>query len=107
MQVFNDVLFSAAGFQRRDQSLQIAPQIGYAHSWALGTKTRSHDPTVGPAETESTSRDLQIGRFLFGVTYRVTDRASINWSVEVGATDDATDLRTSIRIPLTLIAGGG
>ena len=39
------------------------------------------------------------------MTYRVTDRASLNWSVEVGATEDATDLRTVLRLPLVLIGG--
>ena len=51
-------------------------------------------------------RDLQIGRFLFGMSYRVSDRASVNWSVEVGATNDATDLRTVLRIPTVLLTGG-
>lgn len=82
--------------------------LGYAHSWAFGTLTRTSlikptDAWMGTRET--TSRDLQIGRFLFGVTYRVTDKASLNWSVEVGATDDATDLRTALRIPLVLLTG--
>lgn len=83
--------------------------IGYAHSWAFGTRTRTSliEPTPTWMDMRTTtSRDLQIGRLLFGVTYRVTDRASLNWSVEVGATDDATDLRTALRIPLVLIAGG-
>lgn len=82
--------------------------LGYAHSWSLGTTTRTSllTPTAGWMEQRSSkSRDLQIGRLLFGVTYRVTDRASINWSVEVGATDDATDLRTALRIPLVLLTG--
>ena len=82
--------------------------LGYAHSWAFGTTTRTTlvTPSASGVNTaESKSRDLQIGRFLFGVTYRVTDRASVNWSVEVGATDDATDLRTAIRIPLVLLTG--
>lgn len=82
--------------------------FGYAHTWAFGTKTRTSliEPTESwPDMRETTSRDLQIGRFLFGVTYRVTDRASLNWSVEVGATEDATDLRSVLRIPLVLLAG--
>lgn len=81
--------------------------LGYAHSWAFGTTTRTRlmEPTeVWSGEREATSRDLQIGRLLFGVTYRVTDRASLNWSVEVGATEDATDLRTVLRLPLVLIS---
>ena len=82
--------------------------LGYAHSWVFGTKTSTSliDPTPEwPGMRDATSRDLQIGRFLFGVTYRVTDRASVNWSVEVGATQDATDLRTVLRIPLVLLTG--
>jgi hypothetical protein len=82
--------------------------LGYAHSWAFGTRTitRLIDPTPQwPGTRETQSRDLQIGRLLFGVTYRMTDRTSLNWSVEVGATDDATDLRTVLRIPITLGSG--
>ncbi|RYD20744.1 MAG: transporter [Lysobacteraceae bacterium] len=82
--------------------------LGYAHTWVFGTKTRTTlivPSASGMNSAENTSRDLQIGRFLFGVTYRVTDKASVNWSVEVGATDDATDLRTALRIPLVLLTG--
>ncbi len=84
--------------------------FGYAHSWALGTRTttRPIDDRTGalgdPVTTRS--RDLQIGRLLFGVTYRLSGRASVNWAVEVGATEDAPDLRTTLRIPLVLLSGG-
>ncbi len=80
--------------------------FGYAHSWAFGTLTRSRllDPRPNdPGVTEQTARDLQLGRLLFGVTYRVNDRASVNWSVEVGATDDAPDVRTVLRMPVVLL----
>ncbi len=83
--------------------------LGYAHSWAFGTRTRTRliEPTAAwPGERETRSRDLQVGRLLFGVTYRATDRASINWAVEVGATEDATDMRTTLRVPLVLLTGG-
>jgi hypothetical protein len=82
--------------------------LGYAHSWAFGTKTRTSLIVPTPQWTGmrmTTSRDLQIGRLLFGVTYRVTDRTSLNWSVELGATEDATDLRTVLRIPTVLLTG--
>ena len=82
--------------------------LGYAHSWAFGTKTRTSliEPTDAWSGMRTTrSRDLQIGRLLFGVTYRVTDRTSLNWSVEVGATEDAADLRTVLRIPTVLLTG--
>lgn len=81
--------------------------LGYAHAWAFGTRTRTRLLEPGPSGVEileDTSRDLQIGRLLFGVTYRVTDRSSINWSVEVGATDDAADVRNVLRIPLVLLS---
>ena len=82
--------------------------LGYAHTWAFGTLTRTSPLRPGPTDPlfrETTSRDLQIGRLLFGVTYRATDEASINWSVEVGATDDAPDMRTVLRLPLVLLTG--
>ncbi len=82
--------------------------LGYAQSWAFGTKTRTttQDMRTGVigAPIETTSRDLQIGRFLFGVTYRATDQSSVNWSVEIGATDDAPDVRSVLRLPLVLLS---
>ena len=79
--------------------------LGYAHSWIFGTETRSRlietNGQLGPLTT-SQSRDLQLGRLLFGVTYRLNNRANLNWTVEVGATEDATDLRTVLRIPFVL-----
>lgn len=83
--------------------------LGYAHTWAFGSETwtRLLNPGNAPdmGRNRATSRDLQVGRLLFGVTYRATDRASLNWSVELGATDDATDLRTVLRIPVVLLTG--
>lgn len=78
--------------------------LGYAHTWSTGTLTRlrNEDPQTGALgeSQEIRSRDLQLGRLLFGVSYRTSPRTTINWNVEVGATDDATDLRTTLRIPL-------
>ncbi|WP_395327393.1 transporter [Novosphingobium sp. BL-8H] len=81
--------------------------FAYAHNWLFGTKSR-----IRPIETQNgietygdplvtSTRDLQIGRFLFGISYRVNQRTTINWSVEMGVTDDATDMLTSLRIPIT------
>jgi hypothetical protein len=80
--------------------------LGYAHTLALGTKTRLRtiDPQTG-VESDPMSvrtRDLQLGRLLFGVSYRTSAKTTINWNVELGATDDATDVRTTLRIPLNL-----
>lgn len=79
--------------------------LGYAHSWSLGTKTglRMNDNQGNPLDPITTkTRDLQLGRLLFGVSYRTNPRTTINWNVEVGATEDATDLRTTLRVPFTL-----
>lgn len=79
--------------------------FGYAHTVALGTKTRlqSIDPQTGVAgdPVNIRTRDLQLGRLLFGMSYRPNAKTTINWNIELGATDDATDLRTTLRIPLT------
>ena len=82
--------------------------FGYAQTWAFGTSTRvrtisSTDGSLGP-EMDTTSRSLQLGRFLFGVSYRTSPKTTINWNVEVGATQDAADVRTSLRIPFTFQA---
>lgn len=82
--------------------------FGYAQTWAFGTKTRlrpvsATDGSLG-AEMATESRSLQLGRFLFGVSYRTSPRTTLNWNVEVGATNDAADVRTTLRIPFTFDA---
>lgn len=82
--------------------------LGYAHTLALGTKTllRTIDPQTGAISDPMSirTRDLQLGRLLFGVSYRTSPKTTINWNIELGATDDATDLRTTLRIPLSINA---
>jgi hypothetical protein len=82
--------------------------FGYAHTMAFGTKTalRTIDSTTGVVSADQTvrTRDLQLGRLLFGVSYRTSQRTTINWNIEIGATEDATDLRTTLRIPFSLAA---
>jgi hypothetical protein len=85
---------------------RVSLSLGYAHTLALGTKTRLR--TINPqsqAISEPMSvrtRNLQLGRLLFGVSYRANAHTTINWNIEFGATDDATDLRTTLRIPLSV-----
>lgn len=86
---------------------RVAVSFAYAHTWSIGTRTRSRiiDRTgVVPVLTppiESTSRDLQLGRYMFGISYRASDHLTINWNVEIGATPDAANVRTTLRIPFT------
>jgi hypothetical protein len=85
---------------------RVSLSLGYAHTLALGTKTRLR--TINPqnqAISEPMSvrtRNLQLGRLLFGVSYRANAHTTINWNIEFGATDDATNLRTTLRIPLSV-----
>ncbi|MBB4154531.1 hypothetical protein GGQ80_002447 [Sphingomonas jinjuensis] len=80
--------------------------LGYAQTVALGTRTRLRtiDPQTGAISDpiDVNTRTLQLGRLLFGVSYRTSPATTINWNVELGATDDATDVRTTLRIPLNL-----
>lgn len=79
--------------------------LGYAQTIALGTHTtlRTIDPQTSAISDPMRirTRDLQLGRLLFGVSYRTSPSTTINWNVELGATDDATDVRTTLRIPLS------
>lgn len=84
--------------------------LGYGHTWSFGTRTITRVLlSSGPLEPQrfsdpivTESRDLQIGKYLFGVSYRMSDNTTLNWTVEVGATDDAADIRTGFRIPFIL-----
>lgn len=85
---------------------RVALSLGYAQSLAFGTRTigRAINRNNGvPSFTpfDSTTRDLQIGRLLFGVSYRTSESTTINWNVEVGATRDAADVRTTLRVPFS------
>ncbi len=80
--------------------------FGYNHAWSFGTKIRArhlNESTLTPIGEpyRTKSRDLQIGRFLFGASHRFSDLFQLNWTVEVGATEDAPDVRTALRIPFT------
>jgi len=82
--------------------------FGYAHTWVLGTRTRfeTTNTQTGELGDETTikTRDLQLGRLLFGISYRVNPKTTINWTVEGGLTADAPEVRTAIRIPFTFDA---
>lgn len=81
--------------------------FGYSHAWVFGTKTirrllkpNSVEPDLDKAPIAVTDRNLQVGRMLFGISHRFTDKLQVNWTFEIGATEDAPDMRTSLRIPI-------
>ncbi|MNR33048.1 hypothetical protein D3C85_1506900 [compost metagenome] len=46
------------------------------------------------------SKSLQVGALTFGLSYRVTNRFSLNGNFEFGVTEDAPDMRFVLRVPL-------
>ncbi|WP_375195710.1 transporter [Sphingobium sp.] len=87
---------------------RLSMSFAYAHNWQFATKSRIRPisimngvETMGAPITSKT-RDLQIGRLLMGISYRATQRTTLDWIVEVGATDDAADLRTTLRVPFVI-----
>ncbi len=78
---------------------RLSLNFGYAHSWGFGTETTTRALTEGAESVTQRSRDLQIGRFLFGTTYKINPKTSVNFGIEAGLTDDATDMRAVVRFP--------
>lgn len=68
--------------------------FGYQHDYVLGTKTE-----VDGATSESES--AQVGSFLFGVSHTLTDSVGLNLNFSIGATTDAPDIRSTLRVPVT------
>jgi hypothetical protein len=68
--------------------------LGYKHSYIFPSKTTIND-------TVQKSDRAQVGAFTFGMSYRLTERQSVNIGFDLGATADAPDLGVSIRFPLS------
>lgn len=64
-----------------------------------------NNPTYGPSylDPRSTRQTAStVGAFLFGGSYAVNDRVRINFNTAVGATDEAPDIRVSLRAQVRL-----
>ncbi len=68
--------------------------LGYEHTYIFPTRS-----DIGGALNRSDR--LQIGSFAMGMAYRVSDRQSLNFGLEVGATREAPDVSVTVRMPLT------
>lgn len=98
---------------------RLSMSFGYDHSYIFGTKTEIgireardftssvFDPNAPRPFTfvNTEGRTAQVGQFLWGVSYILTDRVNINFNVGVGVTSDAPDARVMLRVPIKL--GGG
>jgi hypothetical protein len=70
--------------------------LGYRHNYIFQTKSELGD-------TIQRSSKLQVGQLNFGLSYRVTEKRTINLGFEFGVTEDAPDVSITLRSPLTLI----
>jgi len=67
--------------------------LGYRHNYIFATKTQFGD-------TVQESNDIQVGSFNFGMSYRLSERQSLNLGFQFGATEDAPDVSVVARIPV-------
>ncbi len=67
--------------------------LGYEHNYVLGTKTRIE-------QSRFKTNSLHVGSFLFGLSLALTDNLGLNLSTQLGVTDDAPDMRISLRLPI-------
>lgn len=67
--------------------------LGYKHNWIRPTETELNN-------TVEKSDDLQVGSLLFGLSYRINDRFTLNGNFDFGVTEDAPDMRFILRVPI-------
>lgn len=67
--------------------------LGYRHNYIFSTKTEL-------GETIQESDDVQVGAFNFGMSYRLSERQSLNLGFQFGVTEDAPDVSIAARIPV-------
>lgn len=66
--------------------------MGYSHAYVMETESELND-------TVQTSSALQVGTLQFGMSFRASERLTVATSVDVGVTEDAPDVRVSLRTP--------
>lgn len=78
------------GFSINDRA---SYSLGYSHSTVFETEQNG--------QTLSNSDILQVGSMAFGYSYRLTDNISASFNVNAGLTDDAPDVQTTFRVPIS------
>ena len=89
-----DVLSANVGF-----GFAINPRfsfsLGYRHNYVFKTRTEI-------ADTIQFSKELQVGSLNLGMSYRATERDTLNLGFEFGVTEDAPDVSITVRAPYNL-----
>ncbi len=68
--------------------------LGYSHSYLMATETELNNTT-------QQSTDLQVGSLQLGMSFRASERLTLAYGVDVGVTEDAPDVRVSLRTPFS------
>ncbi|GFM28707.1 transporter [Novosphingobium sp. PY1] len=69
--------------------------LGYEHAYIFPTKSEIGD-------TVQKSRRLQVGSLAFGMSYRLTEKQTMNWSFQFGVTNDAPNVAITLRLPINV-----
>ncbi|MBY0420971.1 MAG: transporter, partial [Parvularculaceae bacterium] len=82
---------------------KLSVSFGYDHTSYYKSKTLVERPFNGrPTLFSFSQAPAVVGSFLFGGSYTVNDRLRINFNTAIGATEDAPDVRASIRAQFRL-----
>ena len=68
--------------------------LAYQHNYILPMRSEINDVL-------SRADGLQVGIFSLGMSYRLTERQSLNFGLEIGATRDAPDASLIVRLPFS------
>jgi hypothetical protein len=68
--------------------------LGYSHSYVMPTETELNT-------TNQRSTELQVGSLQLGMSFRATEHLTLAYGVDVGVTNDAPDVRVSLRTPFS------
>jgi hypothetical protein len=94
---FGDVtpggVFRASGGLGFGINDRVSLSFGYEHDWVMST-----DSVVNGVNTSS--EELQIGSLNIGASYAISPTMSANFTVAVGATRDAPDVRLLFSLPM-------
>ena len=73
---------------------RLSMTLGYQHDFIDGTTTE-----IDGVDFDSNS--LDVGSLLFGASYRLSDRIRANLNTRIGVTEDAPDVRVTLRLPIS------
>lgn len=69
--------------------------LGYRHNFIFPTESELGDSV-------QRSNKLHVGQFNFGLSYRVTEKQTVNLGFEFGVTEDAPDVSITLRSPIVI-----